>query len=1498
MHVKLDLESIFGKNISAFEIYSNREKTEFRIEIKINVIGNEENELFLYFCIWLKQNRYQIFHICIVLPGEFEPTTHFTTIVHYFHKELKCDVTILYGKKNDELKKVLSALANDGSIKQWIKFKQIRKERIIPEQKTPQIDFNKKSFNDYFTKTLTKDKNNEYLKQMYENIFYQDDKKETKYYKYIEQHFINKLLEKQIFYALLLVCLLNKDFVRNSFLEIYKKKKNSKATKKDTTDNILIANENEDIFGEYLKFLQGQLYIANEIYAGIYELAKNIIEHSELQEGRIIIRAITNDDLLKENKVNQHLWKNYFGFITQELGKKHLTFLDISIADVGTKGIIETSLKNMRDKTWRENIDTDIRNHDIEIIEKEIRNYNDESKLLFDMYFEGSNPLKLDRQANNSYKGLGIYLFTEFINQNRGLFNVQTNEWGSSKGTIDFSYYNKSIGERIVNKESYGTKYKIILPIIVKNPDSNEIESERPRLKEPLAKVVYEKMLLLKGESGEHIALPELKPYNLQKHIIEEKYSINTPNKIFVFSLQSQENNDLPKIDRSMVFRNMYYLFKENPTISAIVINDASQDLIDSLFKIYALFSNDNTDFFPERKMILLFTEDKKSEKYKEGIVIAGKTETECKEINQYISDRQSYFKILSGNYLSKNITEERRISIEKALNESVLFSSGQLINLDLLIDEDTYFETHAKLKLENSIDDKTIGYNWKHTHLKIGSKLHLDDFVYGKKMFQRSGEASDFAFSIARDIFDKIEEEIKNSSKQQIVYTLIGYGFYSELLVSRTCDFVNHLFSEKDIKKEQAYCEYIIIKDEDEIKFSRYIHNLKAKEREETLEKLIIIVPISSTLTTCLKIENAFDKVKQKEDRFNVKPRFYTPVIVSTDIEASDLTEYFKDESHIKESHKESFKAVKSVWNGINNELKIITTANREKEREPRENKYNIYIKSVWQLPEDCKHCFPDEPIKERPLFVTDKVSVTPSLIFDYPKWYKSNNEPYFFFKKIDDTKLDTNLPVIDKVDWVHYTGDKNKHFNYYLHYLDVFHINKDKLNTWAQSMRNEFSEERESEILLIAPDKSENGAFIHLINREIFDDRAEIIRFDKHSDHYLNFDKFFNDKIEWAKTIYFVDNLMLSGKTFLAVDEILKVSQESDRKKWIKGVFCLINRMDYSCNDTIFNKLKENNKQNKNNSSKIDNFYSFINLNVPESVLMPCPLCDERDKYEDLRNSVSLDCLKQYFVEKEIPYFKEVTKEYLMEYKLPYFPLNKNHNSTLLKVALIHFLNKALAEPDEKKQEVKFVERLMINKLPKWAELISNGSTHNDEYLNFNEFYKDFRTYIEQQEQSNIDDTDIINEFKFKANLIKILSSQSLKKYRGIYISVFYWVLGELISATITILESNKDYLNIVKKYPILSNQKNRQKLSDFSILAKSDTVFWASDKIDSYIDTVNYLRLLIKVASSLNIAYLLHEDFLNAINILINQKVFNLLKNNILQKNICQDLKNKHN
>ena len=1279
-----------------------------------------------------------------------------------------------------------------------------------------------------------------------------------------------------------------------------------------------------------LRSLKGKMEIAKKIFDGIFELAKNVVEHSSTKEGSIKIKSITEKTLKKleqkkksnettetkkdkirkedEWKKNPELWTLYRSYISKQEQNKR--YLEIDISDTGNVGIIESAIKELKGKQKnfaRTRNAKKLYKEDIETIVKQVKSSRDEAKLLYDMYFNRGTDktIELNTQSKNAYRGLGIYLFTKFVNSNHGIFNVQTNKYKEGGTTINFSSfggdYQKS---NFQSPEVFGTKYNIIIPI----PEKHSVNAKKALNWKPdfdkgilVSKGVYEKMLPLKKEKNtEDYFLGGLN-HLPDKYVLKNNSVSN--NETFVFSIGTES-----LIDRTKIFRAISHLF-DNDRIKSIIIKDISAELISGLFEIYEDFvfpSNSN-----ELLILLIVKEDDENNAEtrptmeRQMAIIAGNSAEQCRAINDYISKKDTPSKYL--DLFSNDEKENERKAIENILQKHNLFDDkGELIAVDFFESIDQYFKDKVKPKL-GAVSIEKDGYNWKKTHLKIGSKLHLDDFVYGKKMFQQSKEVSDFAFSLARRIFYKdIKENITEGKK--VVYTIIGYGYYSELLVSQTRDFVDYLCKHTESLTNKPTIEYTIVKDEDEISFSRYIRNLELRNKEShekfvsnseeellkhiknlsdtklnelvseyeedlaglirnlngkstdeklnTLiadcerslsqygknlseERLIIVVPISSTLTTCLRIENNFEKTrnektKQSEikkieynnDRFKIQQPFHTTVIVGHNIELDDLRQ------SLETSTDKKYDVVKKYWKKI--EDKQIETHNREKNI-TRKNQFSVYIKSTWRQQYKCEHCFPKNPIQERPLFDTDKVSVTPNLVFDAPEWYQSANagehKPYPYFKFTNkDSNTGGDLPIIDvmDLDWVHYKSNSNKHFNYYLHYLDFINTNKKQLKRWTDEINKiDKFKLNEKEVLLIASDKAENGKFINLINREIFDNKASVIRFDKSSDHYLNFKKFFGNDINADKTIYFVDNLMLGGKTFKQINNTLTQLGSTNS---IKGVFCLMNRMDFGNYTELMDCLGSN-----------ENFYSFVDLYVPESTVVPCPLCNEDKKYQKLIENASLDCIKQYYTKQERSYLKHATKQQLTENDLPYKPLKKSRENTLLKVALAHFLNEVFAKPHS--FESIFIKQLKADVLPDWE----NGKD-NDEFFKFNEFVNKFRKYIKEQKQCNIED-EIISDLKFKANLIKVLASQPFKKYRGIYISVFYWILNDLIIATKTILGSKYKYKSIKKQ-------------TDFRVL---DTEKYDTKK---YTDTVRYLRVLIKYAGSLNMAYLLHADFLAAI------------------------------
>lgn len=1482
---------IFLEKERLFDIYILTEKKELLVDILTKVIGDFENSVFLHLYSWMKENKCENYSVYILLPEDFERfTSVFISTLYLFHEGLHITFFIIGHQKNGRIYE-LSHLMHSGLLSQD-KFHFFRvgtyydnlspikvfgksnteavDKFVISEKFLPLIAINTDNFDYYFAKPLRnilvenqkinvsgKDTYKEILKdfltksahlnvdelkrkyllthlyKLLDNIhclyyFYQgiqpaEKNKDSEYYQAVFDNFIEDILDKPIYNVLILLLLLSEKNIRSNYIRIFKE--NQKGVSNKPQNKTLIETANRETIKQYIYFLKGQVKTASDIFAGIYELAKNTVEHSTEKKGVLTARIISESNLFDLKNENKDLWNNYkhtndsIDFLDNEAR----LFMDISIVDSGTVGIIEKSLMNMSDAGWRGIPDAmreEDRNRIFHGLEKCSSDKEKETEFLFNMYYN-PNSLILQRQADYSQRGLGLSIFTQFIINNHGIFCVQTNRYRNPTKTISFSFFNKENFVPTVTHSNnpFGTAYNIVFPIIKYEENFITPKNRNEKSETALSKVVFEKMLTLKRfeitAEESCFSLGELN--RLNKYIIKDiKEDIV---KIVGFSL------DGLFVDKSILYRTINLLFSQNAGLSSIIIKNIPKNsikgLVDLIYAPSVLMEN--------KRSVLLITDRDKS------FVIFGKTKQECISTNFLTRKINEHIEIISDLYPEPEISKVIKEELESAMNGNILFAEGQVLQIDVFERDEkgiSLFEKRVEENLDRPLDgdDRLTAYKWKNTHLKIGAKLHLKDFVYGKKLFQRNKDASTFAYTLSQEIFLKIQEEVVTRTTTPFCYTLIGYGYYSELLVSRTCGFVRKLVKIYGME-DFVLIEYMIVKDEDKIRFPRYFQDLNIRNEKDIIcqERLIVIVPISSTLTTCLKIENEFyselAKKKElnikkeeyfKEERFKFIDPFYSIVIVG------DHIDYDKKTIDFEKEEEEKFDAVKLCWKGIDFDKKIITTYNRERE-EYRHNKFNIYIKSEWNLPHKCQYCFPchNHFSQERPLFVTDKVAVTPTLVFDPPQWYESVDNVYFQFRK-DKTK-NIEYPVISEkmVNQVHYEGN-NKHFNYYCHYIDLIDKNRDKIKRWAKGLQ-ERKEIQKDKVLLIAPDKSENGEFLHLINRYLFNDRANIVKFDQYSDYYLNFERFFGNDIKNSAAIYYVDNLISSGKTFLSLSDMINNLQgiENEFETPIKGIFCLLNLLDYECLQNVQKRLK------------IGIIYSFINLNVPTIVnpSLSCPLCDEKALYEQLKEKASLDAIKLYYTQKELPYYDFVSKDDLVERNLPY--KEENYTSTLLKIVLIHYINKAFAEKDP----ACFIEYLKIKGFD------SSGK------ISLNDFIEKLREYIAKHGKCLIN-KDIVNDLKLKANLIKVLSQYSFKRHRGIYISVFNWVLNDLMVATQNIL--NISYNDAMQQ-------------TDFTPICRKPT----DQNLESFINTFNYLRLLIKYAGVLNIAFLLDKDFLLAMN-----------------------------
>ena len=186
-----------------------------------------------------------------------------------------------------------------------------------------------------------------------------------------------------------------------------------------------------------------------------------------------------------------------------------------------------------------------------------------------------------------------------------------------------------------------------------------------------------------------------------------------------------------------------------------------------------------------------------------------GETYNDYLAVNRNISN-------YSNNMISfndENIPEE--IKYKETTQHSKLFHKHKLLSFELLVKctdtPFTIFEDSVKSllnleihtleanckKLVNKEDiffDRYKGFKVSNSHFRIGSKIHIRDFYYAKRLFYNSFYANRFAFIIA----NYISTSINNQTKK---ITLVGYSYYSELLVSN----IRKLLNDRGYKKYKS---------------------------------------------------------------------------------------------------------------------------------------------------------------------------------------------------------------------------------------------------------------------------------------------------------------------------------------------------------------------------------------------------------------------------------------------------------------------------------------------------------------------------------------------------------------------------------------------------------------------------------------------------------------------------------------------------------------------
>ncbi|MCL2721685.1 MAG: hypothetical protein FWD47_10150 [Treponema sp.] len=784
-------------------------------------------------------------------------------------------------------------------------------------------------------------------------------------------------------------------------------------------------------------------------------------------------------------------------------------------------------------------------------------------------------------------------------------------------------------------------------------------------------------------------------------------------------------------------------------------------------------------------------------------------------------------------------------------------------------------------------ISDKNMrDYKISDSHFRLGSKVHIKDFYYAKPFFQNSVFAYNYALLLACDIIQsKVIEEIKSNTKQIPLLrfshiTLIGYGLYSELLVCYVKEFLENHYStatltintntvtdteECKLNKPKAanpiyHNAMIIVPIASTFTTSIKIRNMLIEEYKKQLTEYDEKVKEYQDKKNKTNITDIGKKEKFNEEisKIENKPEYINKKL--TLIEPYYNVFCVVDKGFEKISGKIAKGSIfhKFGWSKIDKTKKIVKTYIQSTSKKTVDQKYCIYQETDWYKISECQICFPlknrcenkgnclhcsskkckckdkshcldcSKPCvsKEKPLFVTDKTSLTPELILGQP-----------IARAIETTNHNRKLALTDTTIGRGHIERGRNHYRYYFNNDELWNKNKDGgensvkewLEKWLET--NPSSVDNRKREIILAPCHFSNANFVEMVNLIIFKNRATIIHYDINIENVQNFKFFYSKAIGTSKNtnIYFVDDVLTSGTTLFAANSFL---QHIGRNLKFKACFFFVNRAGYYEYEDIKKVFGGKGIKNK--------IYSFANLHFPyiKSTKNLCPLCDEYEKLQKLYSNSYLTRIKIHFLKAQ----RKIEKTDI--HKLKYESDNNDSESrkkTRIRrqVEAIHRMYDLFSKhtKDFKKELGKYFKDDHYGSYEgykEWVKFLINKTN--------NPFDTD---YLKKEDNTSINDNkNILTETEI--TVLKCLTRSPFYDYKDIRTRAFKWV--------ISLLEEKVNKLNEVLNRP----DKNEWRIS---------------------LSSLGELKMLIRRTTLLKSNYIISYRLLHLIRKMYNNaKIFN--------------------
>ncbi|MCI0470162.1 MAG: hypothetical protein L0Y73_00725, partial [Candidatus Aminicenantes bacterium] len=940
-----------------------------------------------------------------------------------------------------------------------------------------------------------------------------------------------------------------------------------------------------------LDLLKNIYFFTDEIFYGVTELAKNIIEHSSNHRGVILGRALNREylpDLKKEMFVGKYLDK-------RPVDERE--FIDLIVLDDGSRGIIEQTIHNLKDIKYDYSEYTDL----LDRINADIKNLETGNIILDDFFNPGE--IKLNYQTIRSAMSVGLLILSHLVLENNGFLMVSSPHRDRVDGMALFENWQSR--QQVTEIAPLGTYYNIIFPKNLRKPPEYQYETvpfEMPS-GESAFNILYQRVIRcedkVKKTAGSsfkgklcinNYRIPS--PIRqINKNKIAELFTgcRNCPSesniKIISIDFKKETGEDAGELFRFLA--NIQLM----RSVKSTILYNISDETVSRVVGIVKMFQRIGRKIGSNDHFVLFYYHPLAAEDRHYPFLLAGEGMAEICWINERLSKTGHTGPLLIEKNEAWGDPDEDFL---RDFYRNPLFTrDGHLLPFDVLIQHDglSLFERNVQAALlAPGRHPASPSYTFKDAHIRLGSKIHLEDFFYARRIFQDSFYSLRFALLVSRYIEEHIKDWLKPAVKEYESITVLGYGLYSELLISHICRFLTGVHGDWKIN-------HASFDDSEDL-----------KTHGEIKGKVIIIIPISYTLSTSHKI------VMKIEKDYPAAEVIGSPISILV-VGSGEMKNIIDQDGNVIDP------VVGLFWKRLDINKKIIVTRSPEKEE-----KFFLYLPSTWYLPLQCPRCFPDKPADETVLFETDKVSVNPTLIYTLPNTRENTPmaEEINFAGSTVNQKNKPEAVITDDMLLYHHTTRGKNHYLYYIEYIDFLKKNKESVKIWLKKIKRELTAKKQeifdSRVILIAPTHYTNSDFISLVNEIIFSDTATLFHYDQDEDYIKNIKTFFDHDMTADAAIFFVDDVILGGSTFDQVNNFIKYTRGGNESQGADGAFILLNRLMEDKYRVIVRELAKY------------GFFAFADLQVPSTIDSDryCYLCAEKKRYEKILSETILDSLR----------------------------------------------------------------------------------------------------------------------------------------------------------------------------------------------------------------------------------------------------------------------------